>query len=284
MNRLHTLLQCFLLLLVCAASAPAQTPPPDPFALHIRAAQAASRAGLPLAAAREYRAALMLHLDDAAACDALAGQLEKAGRAKDALAAYQETIRLQPENAPAHNALAMLLEDAGDTAAAVAQYRQAVALDPNNALLHFNLAAALETAGQLSPARTEYQNALRLKPDFAEAHAALKAIQEGPLAPNNGGIRRVGDSIPAPPLLGAGGLSLPHALALERAGRTTEAIAEFHTVLTHDPANADAHLNLGIALYADGQAQAARREWQRVLTLKDPARSDQARRLLALYR
>ena len=298
MNRLLLL----LLLAACAAPLAAQTPP-DPFALHIQAAQAASRAGLPLAAAREYRAALMLHPDDAAACDALAGQLEKAGRAGDAIAAYRETIRLDPGSAPAHNALGMLLEDRGERAAALAQYRQALALEPGNPLLHFNLAAALQSAGQLAPARAEYQAALRLKPDFAEARAALR---EMPTEPDSDSPHprplplRKGRGEPEAfrffshpsPLVGRvaslselGGDSYADGLRLERAGRTGEAIAVFRAVLARDPANAAARLHLGIALYAEGgQTQAARRQWQRVLTLNQADLSAQARRLLATYR
>ena len=263
-----------LLLLALPAAAQA----PDPFQAHVNAAQTAARAGLPAQAAREYRAALRLHPADADAEYALGGVLEQAGRKVEAIAAYRETIRLRPDHAPAHNALAALLEDAGETAAALAQYRQAVTLEPDNALLHFNLGAALADAGQSAAARTEYRMALRLKPDFPEAQAALRAMPPAPALPPAPPPTTSSPKLPPgkrPPT------TLAQALALETAGRLPEAITAFHALLAQDPRRADVRLHLGIALYADGQTAAARREWQQIVRGNDPGTAAQARRLLA---
>lgn len=288
-----------------ALAGPGLAQAPNPFAAHIKSAMAAMRAGLPLLAAREYRAALALHPTDADASFALAGLLEQVGRTDQAIAQYRETIRLRPDHAPAHNALAGLLEDRGQTAAALAQYRQAAALEPDNALLHFNLAAALADARQRAAARVEYQAALRLKPDFSEARVALEKLpgagREAPHAPNPGGAGPKPDAhirqeahtgaplreMPAP--VGAdlrvapSSSDLPHALVLEAAGRLDEAIAAFQAVLDRNPTQAEARLHLGIALYANGQKAAARREWRQVLTGRDAGAAAQARRLLASY-
>lgn len=269
----------YLLLLIQALAipVPAQTPA-GAFDTHLRAAQTAVRAGLPLLAAREYRAALALHPQDAAACYALAGLLEQAGRTDEAIAWYRETLRLRPDNAPAHNALAGLLEAKGETSAALAQRRQALVLEPDNPLLHFNLGAALEDAGQQASARAEYQAALRLKPNFTEAQQALAEPRKVmPAASGPPGLPPI-----SPPRSAPGDL-LHQAIALEAAGRLTDAIAAFHEALTFTPYDPSARLHLGIALYADGQTTLARREWERVLALGNATASRQAQRLLTKY-
>jgi len=202
--------------------------------------------------------------------------LEAAGRPDEAIAEYRQSLALRPGDAPAHNALAGLLEDRGESIAALAQYQQAVALLPADPRLRFNLAGALADMGRPAQAAAQYRQALRLKPDFVEAATALRALPELP----------EGKKEQAPPPVspvsgfngaGAGGLSLA------RAGRLREAVAAFRATLVRDPADTAARLHLGIALYADGRPSQARQEWQRVLTLGDPAASAQARRLLARY-
>jgi len=171
------------IILLALLAAPAQAQAPDPFAAHIRAAEAAARGGLPLVAAAEYRAAVRLHPADTDARFALGGVLEEAGRADEAITQYRALIALRPDNAPAHNALAALLEGRGETAAALAQYRQALALAPSDPRLHFNLAAALGDAGRPAEAAAQYRAALRLRPDFAEAQRALARLPRPTRAP-----------------------------------------------------------------------------------------------------
>ena len=267
-----------LILLACLpfCSLSAQTPLAS-FDAHIRAAQTAARGGLPLIAAREYRAALTLHPSDVDTLYALGGVLEQAGQKSEAIRRYQEVISLHPDFAPAHNALAGLLEDEGQTAAALAQYYQALALEPTNARLHFNLAAALEDAGQRREAEAEYRESLHLQPDFAEAQAALR--------------ENLAETTAKPPARTAASLRddgncrmlLRRGLTLEATGHETEAAAAFRAVLAMQPRNASAHLHLGIDLYADGQTATARREWETVLALHDPSVWAQAKRLLTTY-
>ena len=266
-----------LLILACLPDCPLPAQiPPDQFAAHIQSAQMAAHSGLPVIAAREYRAALALHPRDTDALFALGGVLEQAGQKNEAMTCYREVIRLRPDFAPAHNALAGVLEDTGQTAPALAQRRQALALEPNNARLHFNLAATLEDAGQQREALAEYREALRLQPDFAEAQAAVRdeteRVSTSP-APNDSSVRAEANYETL----------FRRGLALEAAGRVAEAIAAFHAVLMRQPRNAAVHLHLGIALYADGQTVPAHREWKTVLGLPDPSASAQAQRLLETY-
>ena len=277
-----------LLPLLLACPALAQTPP-DPFQSHLQAGQTALRAGLPLVAVREYRAAVRLRPADADAHYALAGVLEAADRTDEARAEYRQTLALRPDNAPAHNALAGLLDDRGETAAALVQYQEAVALLPADPRLRFNLAAALAETGRRTEAAAQYREALRLKPDFADAAQALRALGPMPdVGPPHPSLliplsRRAGEGpgVGAIPKTATGGLS--RALALARAGRLPEAAAAFRAVLAQNPRDAAARLHLGIALYADGQTTSARREWHQVVTAGGSDAAAQARRLLARY-
>jgi len=240
------------------------------FSYHIHAAQVAARGGLPVIAAREYQAALIMHPGDTDILFALGGVLEQAGKYEEAMVRYREVIGRRPDFAPAHNALADLLEESGQEAAALAQYRQALALEPGNPHLHYNLAAALEDAGQSREANAEFHEALRLKPDFTEAREALKR-EATPAHPARS----------APPLIAP--YTSPSAETLLQTGRLKEAEAAFHVIIARQPRNADAHLGLGIALYADGQAIPARQEWRSVLGLGDAQAAARARRLLTAY-
>lgn len=267
----------FLFLFFAANPAAAQTPP-SAFQSHLQAGQTALRAGLPLAAVREYRAAVRLRPADADAHYVLAGVLEAVGRADEAEAEYRRTIALRPDNAPAHNALAGLLEDRGETPAALAQYRQAVALLPADPRLRFNLAAALAEAGQTALAADQYREALRLKPDFAEAGRALAALPAAAAVfGNQPAPQRPVSRPPLPPA------DLRPALALARAGRLPEAEAAFQAILARHPHDDYARLHLGIVLYANGQKAQAKREWRQVAVSGSRGAAAQARRLLARY-
>jgi len=292
MTRPAPLLPLAAFLLAAALPAPAQTPP-DAFQARLRAGQAALRAGLPVVAAREYRAAVRLRPADAGAHSVLAGVLEAAGLPGEAVAEYRRALALRPDDAPAHNALAGLLEDRGENAAALAQYRQAVALLPSDPRLRFNLAGALADAGRPAQAAAQYRAALRLKPDFAEAATALRALPSPsvgtPLAaPSSPGVpSRLSGGGKGAAAKGGAASGAPtetrRALSLARVGRLREAVAAFRAALARDPGDAAARLHLGIALYADGHPAQARREWQRVLTRGAAAASAQAGRLLARY-
>ena len=275
-----TLTRARLLLPLVLTLSPCHAQAPDPFAAHVRAGEAAARSGLPLQAVREYEAAVALHPSDAAAHYALAGVLELAGRPTEALSEYRKTVRLDPSDAAAHNALGLLLEDLGRTNEAVAQYRQAVALSPQDARLRFNLAGAEK--GEGVPTR------LASSPPSPPVERVKKEQRR------HGGEAGVA-AAPSPassphphpsPFMGRGrnavtGVGTPASLAA--AGRLPEAEAAYRALLVHTPRDADAHLGLGIVLYAQGRTAPARREWTRVLTLPDPEAARRARRLLAAY-
>lgn len=62
-------------------------------------------------------------------------------------------------------------------------------------------------------------------------------------------------------------ISVDEALALDRAGRTEEAIAAYRALLRHDPKQLDAAMNLGTALARTGHRQEAERALSRAVAL-----------------
>ena len=162
-------------------------------------------------AAAEYRSALELVPDLAAAHSNLAvillgnGDLEGARRHAD------EAVRLDASVGEAHNNLAMVLAAQQRQADAIEEFRAAVERDPRNGAFHANLGTALAVAGQPQKAIPHLQEAVRLNPADATAH-------------NNLGI------------------------LLASSGRLGEAIEHFKTALELRPDFAEAQANLARAL------------------------------------
>jgi tetratricopeptide (TPR) repeat protein len=91
----------------------------------------------------------------------------------EAIAEYREAIRLKPDLAAAHNNLGYTLHVQGKLAEAIAEYREAIRLKPDDDTAHVNLGIALRNQGMLEEANAALREAIRLKPDLAEAHCSL---------------------------------------------------------------------------------------------------------------
>jgi len=91
--------------------------------------------------------------------------LNMPGRLPDAVAEYKTALRVGPDSAAAHSNLGYALSRAGRLPDAAAEYRRALQLDPNNAELHYNLAGILaRMPGGRGEALAEYEAALRIRP------------------------------------------------------------------------------------------------------------------------
>jgi TonB family protein len=118
----------------------------------------------------EYRKAIQLKPDYAAAHTGLAIALQDKGNLNEAIAEFREVSRLIPNAPEAHDLLGSSLSQKGDLNGAITEYREAVRLDPQNAGTHYNLARTLDKNGEHDAAIAEYREALRLKPEFAKSH------------------------------------------------------------------------------------------------------------------
>jgi len=113
----------------------------------------------------EYRTAIRLHPNDAAAHYELGNSLDEEGDRDGAIAEYRTAIRLQPDHAQAHNNLGNVLHQEGDLDGAIAEWRTAIRLHPHDAVAHYDLGRELWTKGDREAAFDEFHAAYRLAPN-----------------------------------------------------------------------------------------------------------------------
>jgi Flp pilus assembly protein TadD len=94
-----------------------------------------------------YRAALALRPDSAAAHAGLGTTLLARQRFEEAIACFREAIRLKPDDADVHYGLAVALHKRGEFDEAVRAYREALRLDPKRPGAVENLDRALKGEG-----------------------------------------------------------------------------------------------------------------------------------------
>jgi len=129
--------------------------------------------GSNIAAIAQYKEALRLRPDNAAARNSLGSALDAKGQHDAAIAEFKEAIRLKPDNAAAHYNLGFALNADGQRDAAIAEYKEALRPEPDFAAAQNNLGSALDDKGQQDAAIAEYKEAFRLNPDYADAHMNL---------------------------------------------------------------------------------------------------------------
>jgi tetratricopeptide (TPR) repeat protein len=142
-----------------------------------------------------------------------------------AVRALQEAVSLSRNFTEAQFQLAAALRQAGDEKKAEEVFRQVLQLDPDHALAHLNLGLLLAKHGNAAAARAELEKASEVAPSLVEAHSALGKLAK--------------DSQDWP-----------------------TAIRELQAVIAWTPQDRTAHADLAGALQANGQAEAAAREWR----------------------
>src|SRR5262249_12325301 len=114
--------------------------------------------------------------------------LQGQGKQSEAVTEYREAIRLRPDDAAAHYGLGNALRDQGRAAEAVAELREAIRLRPDFAEAHCNLGLGLRQQGRFRESLDESRRGHELgskRPDWqypsaewvrrAERMAALEA-------------------------------------------------------------------------------------------------------------
>jgi tetratricopeptide (TPR) repeat protein len=198
------------------------------------------KTGQLMEAIRYYTAALALRPDSPGLYLNRGYALQRVGEADAAIADARQCLALAPQYSMAHNNLGLALRDKGRLHEAIAEYREALRIDKDNAAAHTNLGLALQDSGQLDAAVAEYCEALRI-------NKALPAVHAKAHYNLGNALREKGD--------------LPGAMT-----RYRQAIA-----LNTD--YAEAHCNLGLALWRhQGEFREALEELRRghELGSKDP--------------
>ncbi len=266
---------------------------------HYNLAEAQARAGLPVEAMAEYRAALALDPNYFSAHNNLANLLSRSGQQAEAIEHYEAALKLRPELAGAHYNLADTLLALGRNDEALAHYAAAERGGMHSAMLAYNLGTLLAQAGRDDEARVHFAEAVRLRPDLAEAQANLANLL-GARGETDAAIEHYEAALRAKPDFAAvhynyGNFLLARnrsadaathfaaalryqpdfvgaehnlALALVNLGRPAEALPHYEAVLRAMPGVATAHQNYAIALAKIGRRSEALRELTEAVRLQ----------------
>jgi len=206
---------------------------PDNAAAHSNLGNAFQAKDFPDEAIREYREALRINPDHALAHSNLGVALKAKGLVDEAIRKYREALRINPDDALAYNNLGNAFQAKGLLDEAIREYREAIRINPDEALEHYNLGVVLKTKGLVDEAIREYREAIRINQDYAGAHSNL-------------------------------------GVELEAKGLVDEAIREYRDAIRINPDYAGAHNNLGIALKKKGLVDEAIREYENFIRCAPP--------------
>src|SRR5262249_55078260 len=125
------------------------------------------------AAIAEYKEAIRLDPNYAAAHYNLGNALYAQNKRDEAIAAYRKAIELDPKSAPAHNKLGCALHAKRDLDGADSAYKKALDLDPKDSVAYNKLGNALYAQNKRDEAIAAYRKAIELDPKLAMAHNKL---------------------------------------------------------------------------------------------------------------
>jgi protein O-mannosyl-transferase len=160
--------------------------------------------------------------------------LMKKGQAGEAIGYYQKAVQLNTSYADAYNNLGVAFLRTGQVDEAIAYYKKAVAINPESAEMQYNLGNALARKGNWAEAITCYQAALSTERDSVKA-AKVR---------NN---------------LGA---------ALEKLGKSDEALEQFNQAVQINGNYPEAHCNLARMLTQRGRRDEAVAHLREAVRLK----------------
>src|SRR5262249_50216667 len=142
-----------------------------------------------------------------------------------------------------------VLQARGAYPEAIKVFRAALALMPYAAQVRVNLARCLQSSGDYPEAEKEAQAYVKAEPS-AEAWTLLSQIQRAQER-NDDALVSAANALKLAP--DVRGLRLSHGAALERVGRTREALETFHAMALEKIDTAELALHLARALYAEGR-------------------------------
>ena len=186
-----------------------------------------------------------------------------AGRTEEALATARLAIARQPDSAKAHYNAGIALLRLGRLEEALAASRTALQHDPNYVEADSNAGAALFKLGRFDAAEAHYRRALERQPDYAPALRNLIV-----LLVRQDRFDEAEQRLRSPQAATGTLLDVEGELRL-RQGRYAEAVALYRSLAEAQPDNAEAHSNIGVALYHLGRPSEALASFQRALAL-DP--------------
>jgi protein O-GlcNAc transferase len=230
-----------------------------------RLGDVASRLGLSDKALALVRSGIAVAPEDPQAWNCLGTVHAAAGRYDEAAKAFAHAIALQPTYLVALSNLGKVYIHLGRLIEAVAAHRHCINDEPANAHHHADHGNALLASGKLDEALVSFDNALILDPAHAQAQLGRGLVHAAR-----------GDHFAAAAVFGEIARTRPDiaeahhnlGLALFKCGRLEEAVDALRIAVARDPSNATTHANLIFALDLDprvglAEAMAERACWNR---------------------
>ena len=205
-----------------------------------------------------------------------------AGDFREAVALYRESVAAAPDHPALHRRLGNALQASGAVDDAITCYRRAIALDPEEARAHDELGRLLGQCGDLHGAGEHLRRAIQFDPTLVAARGALGDIlcREGRWLD---GIAELRAAVALEESNWVLHSFLGSALGALGADGLDEAMDCFRRVIALAPGNATAHLQLGLAFWARGDAAPAIALVERAVRL-DPKMATGHRALGGLLR
>ena len=215
-----------------------------------------------------YREALEIKPDVAQVQSNLGNALVREGQVEEAIVHLQKALEIDPGYAEAYNHMGSALMKKGQAGEAIAYYQKAVQLNASYADAYNNLGVAFLRNGQVDEAIAHYRKAVAINPGSAEMQYNLGNVlaREGNWADAiecyQAALSTERDSVKAAKVrnnLGA---------ALEKLGKSDEALEQFSQALRINGNYPEAHCNLGRMLAQRGRRDEAVAHLREALRLK----------------
>jgi tetratricopeptide (TPR) repeat protein len=195
-----------------------------------------------------------------------------AGPATPTLRELKQAVAAKPQDPQAHYSLGLKYESLGQTKKAIAEYRKSLSLKPDNDKALYSLGRLMATAGEPDQAVKIIQQAVKLNPKSVEARSLLGAVynQQAIALLQQGNLDAARQALEAG-IQAKGNPAVTEALRNNlgclyvRENNLGQAVGTWQEVLRQNPDAPQAHYNLALIYYTQGDYQAASRE---LFTLK----------------
>jgi tetratricopeptide (TPR) repeat protein len=190
------------------------------------------------------------------------------GQTSPKLWKLRQEVASNPQDPQAHLALGLKYESQGDNQKALREYKKVVQLKPDDVKGLYSLGRLMATLGPPGPAIKVIKEALKVDPKFVPARNLLASTynKQGIALMQQGRLEDARQSLESG-LKAQGGPDETKSLLNNlgclyiRQNHLVEAIGTFQSLLRQDPNVAQAHYNLALIYYSQGEYQMASQQF-----------------------
>ncbi|MGA9755536.1 MAG: tetratricopeptide repeat protein [Desulfobaccales bacterium] len=191
-----------------------------------------------------------------------------AGQNPPTLMRLKQAVAANPQDPQAHYSLGLKYESLGKTKQAIGEYQKVLSLKPDDAKALYSLGRLMGELGDFGESIEILKKAVKLNPDFAAARSLMAAEynRQAVAFMAQGNLDAAKEALTAG--IGAkGGAAETEALRNNlgalyvRENRLDQAIKTFQEVLSQNPNVPQAHYNLALIYYSQGDYQSASQQF-----------------------